>query len=112
MILQLKREVEIQSRLVYKGIARLYGVFQTEKSVYMVMEYIKGKTIFELMADRSFLDEYYVRNIVLQVCGSIAYLEKRSVMHRDLKLENLMITEEGLVKLIDFGWAVHAPNQL
>ena len=71
--------------------------------LYYVMEYIKGKTLEQWMADQTELDLTVIRNIVSQAVSGIRAFHRLDMLHQDIKPGNIMITAEGLVKIVDFG---------
>ncbi len=98
-------EREILAGLEHPGIARLYdGGFHEDGRPYMVMEYVKGEDLIawcrSLRADLSQRLELF-----LQICDAVAYAHAHLVVHRDLKPGNILVTEAGQVKLLDFGIA-------
>uniref|UniRef100_A0AC34FCQ6 Aurora kinase n=1 Tax=Panagrolaimus sp. ES5 TaxID=591445 RepID=A0AC34FCQ6_9BILA len=108
--IQLKREVELQYHLKHKNILRLYGYFHDESRVYLVLEYGKGGSLFSLLKRYRIMSYHRTANVVGQLCDALIYCHERKVIHRDLKPENVMIVDDFVVKLGDFGWAVHAPS--
>uniref|UniRef100_A0A914Z794 Aurora kinase n=1 Tax=Panagrolaimus superbus TaxID=310955 RepID=A0A914Z794_9BILA len=108
--IQLKREVELQYHLKHKNILRLYGYFHDESRVYLVLEYGKGGSLFNLLKKYRIFSYHRTATVVGQLCDALIYCHDRKVIHRDLKPENVMIVEHFVVKLGDFGWAVHAPS--
>jgi serine/threonine protein kinase len=108
--IQLKREVELQFHLRHKNILRLYGYFHDESRVYLVLEYGKGGSLYNLLKKYRILSYHRTGRVVNQLCDALIYCHERNVIHRDLKPENVMIVEPFIVKLGDFGWAVHAPS--
>lgn len=102
---QLKREVEVHSHLRHPNILRMYGYFQDDQRVYLVLEYApKGDLFTILRRDKTFSPKIaatYLRDIA----EAFVYLHSKHVIHRDLKPENLLLDERGKVKLADFGYA-------
>jgi aurora kinase A len=110
--IQLKREVELQYHLKHKNILRLYGYFHDESRVYLVLEYAKGGSLYNLLKKYRIFSYQRTARTVGQLCDALIYCHERKVIHRDLKPENVMIVEPFIVKLGDFGWAVHSPGSL
>lgn len=71
--------------------------------LYYVMEYIEGKTLEQWMIDQSELDLTLIRNIVSQAVSGVRAFHRLDMLHQDIKPGNIMITAEGLVKVVDFG---------
>lgn len=104
------REIKLQARLHHPNITSLHNALRAEQSVLMVMEYVEGKTLHERLRETR-LDPIYGIDIVLQVLSALAYAHGQGVVHRDIKPANIMITHEGVVKLMDFGIARAADHQ-
>jgi serine/threonine protein kinase len=103
----LSSEISIQRSLDHPGVARFLGVVEIEASHGFIMEFVDGKDLFELLVDRGRFSECDAQPLFLQVIGAVHYLHlSKGVIHRDLKLENVMVSSNGTVKLIDFGFAL------
>ena len=107
---QTRREVEIQYHLHYKHILKLYGYFQSEKELFLVLEFVGGRSLHSLCVTTE-LEDSRIRRIVYQLSLAVMYMHLRGVIHRDLKLENVLIDSKNDVKVIDFGWSVHCPTE-
>lgn len=102
---QFESEARAMARLSHGSIAGVFDINRTEKGhSYFVMEYIDGGTLHDLMQDRKLKTEEIV-HIMTQVCDGLQYAHDRGVIHRDIKPNNILITLEGKVKLVDFGLA-------
>jgi serine/threonine protein kinase len=102
---RLARERDILARLEHPNIARLYdaGVDALGRP-WMAMEYVQGWAI-DVHARERALDVPARLALLLQVCSAVAYAHSRLVIHRDLKPSNILVTDEGQVRLLDFGIA-------
>lgn len=100
-----RREAEILQQFRHTGIVRFYAVGRYQGTSYIAMEYVPGKTLEQILADRGALPWREVVDIGIQVCDALHYAHQHGVVHRDLKPSNLMVTERGEVKLTDFGIA-------
>lgn len=98
-------ERQILARLEHPGIARLLdGGMTADGRPYTVMEYVEGRTLTEFCRENgSSLRERV--NLFEQVCDAVAFAHRNLVVHRDLKPDNILVTAEGSVKLLDFGIA-------
>jgi tetratricopeptide (TPR) repeat protein/predicted Ser/Thr protein kinase len=100
---QFNRERDALARLDHKNIARLIDAGVTaDGTPYVAMEYIEGKPFNELCDDPQLPLEQKLK-LFLQLCDAVAYVHRNLILHRDLKPGNVMVTGEGVVKLLDFG---------
>lgn len=105
----LRREVELQSRLRHRNIVRLLGYFQDERRVLLVLEYVPADLFRQLGRQAGVVAEATCRLYARDLAAALAYMHARFVIHRDVKPENVLVAEDGALKLADFGAAVHAP---
>lgn len=105
--LSLQNEFQILVRLEHAGIPRIMDCIRLQEKDYMVMEYVEGINLKELVESRGSLSEEQVLDIAIQLCEILKYLHthKNKILYLDLKPQNVMLTENGTVKLIDFGSA-------
>jgi serine/threonine protein kinase/tetratricopeptide (TPR) repeat protein len=102
---RLKLEREILAQLDHPGIARLFDAGISEKgSPYLVLEYVKGLTIIEHATQKALGLSQRVE-LLLQICDALGHAHAKLVIHRDLKPNNVMVDENGKVRLLDFGIA-------
>ena len=80
-------------------------LFQNQTRLYFVMPFIKGGELFKIMEKHKRLSEETVKFYAAQLIIAIGYLHDRDIAHRDLKTENILIEEDGYLKLIDYGLA-------
>lgn len=102
------KSVEVYTRLqdiVHRNIPRIYGVAQGEDKGIVIEEFINGETLEEYMEKRGVLEENQVCSIVREICSALFVVHNRGIVHRDIKPENVMISNDGVVKVIDFGIA-------
>lgn len=99
------REVEALDKLNHKNIVRMLdrGYDKSFKAFFIVLEYIKGQNFKELFEEICKYTYSQKIDLMMQVIEGIEYLHKKKIVHRDLKPSNLMLSKEGIVKVIDFG---------
>ncbi|VDN56743.1 unnamed protein product [Dracunculus medinensis] len=107
---QLRREIEIQYHLRHQNILRLYGYFHDSSRVYLILEYASRGTLYALLQQVKKFDSNKSALYIYQLAKALAYCHEKNVMHRDVKPENILLNEEGFLKIADFGWSVHAPS--
>lgn len=98
------REVQIMKRLRHPHIIRLYQVMETKDMIYIVTEYAKNGELFDYLSVRGRLSEEEARSKFLQILSAVEYCHSQNIVHRDLKTENLLLSENMDVKLADFGF--------
>lgn len=101
-----QREALSASSLSHPNIVEMYDVGEDNDEYYIVMEYIEGKTLKQLIKKRGFLTIPEVIDIMLQLTDGLAHAHDSYIIHRDIKPQNILILENGLVKITDFGIAV------
>lgn len=107
---QVRREIEIQSNLRHPNVLRLYGHFHDSKRIFLILEYAgKGELYKHLRKEHRF-PEWKAAQYIAQMAAALKYLHKKHIIHRDIKPENILVGIHGEIKISDFGWSVHAPN--
>jgi serine/threonine-protein kinase len=108
-----QREIDALSILDHPHIVRLYGSGVHEGRYYYAMEYVAGKNYDELLREKGKIPWKEVLEVALQLCPALKHAHDHGIIHRDIKPPNLLRTEDGVVKLTDFGIAkVFAGKQL
>jgi eukaryotic-like serine/threonine-protein kinase len=100
------REKEIGQKLNHPGVMKVFPD-EGHSQVYMVMEWVEGRLLREIMGVHKKLPTERAVQIARRVCDALEYVHKNGVVHRDLKPENIMVDEHDNTKLIDFGIAGH-----
>lgn len=110
MIERFKREAKASASLTHEGIVNVYDFWKDQKSLYLVMEYLAGKNLEEIIESIGPLPISAAMMIVARVADALHYSHQRGIIHRDVKPSNIFITYRGEVKLTDFGIA-YAPQE-
>jgi len=100
-----KREIEIVAGLEHPNVVRAYDVLQTRTQLYLVLEYVPGQDLGNLVKERGPLPIGEAVDYAVQAAKGLAYAHQCGVIHRDLKPANLLLTPTGIVKLTDLGLA-------
>ncbi len=99
------REAQLLGRLAHANIARLLDAgISADGGVYLVLEYVRGVSI-DTWCDERHLDIAQRLNLFMEVCAAVAHAHSNLIVHRDIKPSNILVTEDGRVKLLDFGVA-------
>lgn len=103
----LTKEMAVSRTLEHPNLIRVQDVYESEEAVYIVMEQLTGGELFDRLEQTGKFSEVEAAQVTLQLLQAIVYLHAHDVMHRDIKLENVMYVQEGgaHVKLIDLGFA-------
>lgn len=105
-----QREALASSSLSHPNIVEMYDVGEDNGTYYIVMEYINGKTLKQLVKKRGALNLSECVDIMLQLTDGVEHAHQASIIHRDLKPQNIMIQDNGEIKITDFGIAVALNN--
>jgi eukaryotic-like serine/threonine-protein kinase len=98
------REAEIGQALDHPSVMKVFADGEHSK-VYMVMEWVDGKLLRQILVDKRKLPPERAVQITLGICDALSYIHAHGIVHRDLKPENIMVDENDHIKLIDFGIA-------
>ena len=105
-LLRLNQEAASLARLSHPGIVAIYDCIEEDSKLYVVMEFISGRTILELVRDQGCISYVQCTEWFRRVAQSLAYAHGRNVVHRDIKPTNVMVDTSGNMRLIDFGLAL------
>ncbi|CAL8083509.1 unnamed protein product [Calicophoron daubneyi] len=104
-LLKLFREVKIMKMLNHPNIVRLYEVIESERHVYLVMEYAPNGEVFDYLVTNGKMKEKEARAKFRQLVSAVEYCHWKKIVHRDLKAENLLLDKDYNIKLADFGFS-------
>ncbi|KAK9471778.1 kinase-like domain-containing protein [Dipodascopsis tothii] len=102
--LNLAREIHHHRQLDHPHITKLYEVIITETLVWLVLEYCAGDELYTYLLRKGRLSIERTQRIFSQLCGAMAYIHWKDIVHRDLKLENILMDRHENVKIADFGF--------
>ncbi|XP_068689497.1 MAP/microtubule affinity-regulating kinase 3-like isoform X3 [Montipora foliosa] len=102
---KLFREVRIMKFLDHPNIVKLYEVIETDKTLYLVMEYASGGEVFDYLVAHGRMKEKEARSKFRQIVSAVQYCHQKHVIHRDLKAENLLLDGDMNIKIADFGFS-------
>ena len=102
------REIAVHKTLNHPNIVRLLDHLEDRAKLYLVLEYVEKGSLFDLIRKKIKLSEQEACDIFTQICTGLNYLHKNNLLHRDLKAENLLISQNNIVKICDFGWSAQS----
>jgi len=98
------REAQTASQLEHPNICTIYEIYEEEKNNYIVMQYVDGVTLDQIIDIKS-LGLGKILDIAIQICDGMIAAHAKEIIHRDLKPGNIMVNQDGVVKILDFGLA-------
>lgn len=104
-VARFKREALAAARLTHPNVVQVYDSGIDDSRHYIVMEYVPGRSVAQLLKEKGRLDVDEAVDIVCQACEGLKYAHSKGIVHRDIKPGNLMIANDGTIKLADFGIA-------
>ena len=102
-----RQEARAMASLDHQNIVKVYDISQDGEVPFIVVECVAGRDVGDLLANRrgGRLNEQFVRRIAAQLLLALSYAHRRGIIHRDIKPSNILLTQEGTVKVADFGIA-------
>lgn len=103
---KIEKEIRAGKMLHHENIVMFFDSFESDNSVFLVLEYIRGHNLYDVLEKRKFvpLEETVVKKIMIQIVEALIYCHSLGIVHRDIKVENIILTRRGVIKLIDFGF--------
>lgn len=109
---KIMREVQILKQLTHPNIVRLHRMEESERHYGIILEYASGGELFDYILNNRYLKDNAARRLFAQLVSGVGYLHKKGIVHRDLKLENLLLDRNRNIIITDFGFAnMFDPNQ-
>jgi len=105
-LLRFQREANAASKLNHPNVVDVYDVGEYENHHYIVMEYVRGRTLKQLISQRGALDKKEAVDIMMQLTSAIQHAHENHIIHRDIKPQNILVKDDGTVKITDFGIAL------
>lgn len=105
MLLRFLQEARAAAKLNHPNIVSIYHVGSMNGIFYIAMEYLEGRSFRELMASREHFSVDSVVSLLIQVCGGLEFAHAHGIIHRDIKPGNIILLQNGTVKITDFGIA-------
>lgn len=99
------REISILRDLAHPNIVRLHEMVETERHIGIILEYASGGELFDYILNHRYLKDPAARKLFAQLVSGVGYLHKKGIVHRDLKLENLLLDQNKNIIITDFGFA-------
>jgi len=100
-----RREARIAASLRHRNITSIFGLKETSKLHFFVMEYVEGRSLDLILRDQGSLDFDLARTVLLDVASALSYAHAKGITHRDIKPGNIIIDTEGIAVVTDFGIA-------
>ncbi|GAB6018673.1 hypothetical protein CHUAL_000349 [Chamberlinius hualienensis] len=102
-LLRIQREIQIMSMIHHPHIIRMYEVFENKNHIVLVMEYASGGELFDYLCRVELLEDNKARHLFRQIASAVFFCHKNMICHRDIKLENILLDNQGNAKITDFG---------
>ncbi|ELT98252.1 hypothetical protein CAPTEDRAFT_44950, partial [Capitella teleta] len=101
----LAREIAVMAHIQHANIIRFYEAFNQDNKIILVLELARNGDLLELIEKKGAVSECEAKEVLKQIADGIDYLHATNIVHRDLKCENILLTEDSVVKIGDFGFS-------
>ncbi|OCT76043.1 hypothetical protein XELAEV_18031231mg [Xenopus laevis] len=112
----IENEVRIIKNLSHPNIVKLFSDYETDKEIYLILEYIRGGDLFDVITESIKFTEHDAALMLIDLCEALQYIHSKHIVHRDLKPENLLVQRNPdgskTLKLADFGLAIYATGPI
>lgn len=105
-LLRFQREAGAVSKLHHPNVVEVYDVGEYNHRHYIVMEYVKGRTLKQLISQRGALHQDEAVDIMIQLTSAVQHAHEHHIIHRDIKPQNVLVKDDGTIKITDFGIAL------
>uniref|UniRef100_A0A673I6G6 non-specific serine/threonine protein kinase n=1 Tax=Sinocyclocheilus rhinocerous TaxID=307959 RepID=A0A673I6G6_9TELE len=102
-LMHIRREIEIMSSLAHPHIISIDEVFENKEKIVIVMEYASKGDLYDYICDKPHISESQARHFFRQIVSAVHYCHRNGIVHRDLKLENILLDDNCNIKIADFG---------
>jgi eukaryotic-like serine/threonine-protein kinase len=109
LLMRFRREAHVLASVNHPNIVTIYEIGQKNRTAYIAMEFVEGKTLDEILAAGA-MSTHDALDIALQIGAGLAVAHECGIVHRDLKPKNVMVRKDGLTKILDFGLSKLAPG--
>lgn len=99
------REIAILREIAHPNIVRLHEMVETDRHIGIILEYASGGELFDYILNHRYLKDNTAKRLFAQLVSGVGYLHKKGIVHRDLKLENLLLDRNRNIIISDFGFA-------
>mmetsp|Transcript_29150 Transcript_29150/g.67751 ORF Transcript_29150/g.67751 Transcript_29150/m.67751 type:complete len:557 (-) Transcript_29150:113-1783(-) len=108
---RIQQEIRLMEKLDHPLVIRIFETVESPRRIHIVMEHLSGGNLCSHVKSRRSLPEDEARNIFVQIAQSLEYMHINNIIHRDIKLENVLFDEDKNAKLIDFGFSVYCRDK-
>ncbi len=112
IIARFQKEARAIAKLSHPNVVGIHDIGEDNDQHYMVMEFLEGKSIGGLLDEEGSLPIELCLNITIQMCKALSYVHQNSIVHRDIKPDNIILTKNEIAKLTDFGIAQNDTDQM
>eukprot|EP00727_Mastigamoeba_balamuthi_P012840 m51a1_g8179 putative calcium-dependent protein kinase cdpk2a (607) ;mRNA; r:120869-123926 len=102
----LRKEIATMRLLQHPNIVKLYDVVSTQSTVFLIMELVDGGDLYSKLKGGHVVPEKEAAQVMRQILSAVQFMHSKGVVHRDLKLENVLLTKDNVVKVSDFGFSI------